>query len=319
MQRLLLLLALSLTPVFSEDIPTWRKGDVWTYETTFDATQFFTGFTDISSGQVITRGDTKYNVSRNQNYEETRHYSLEIQGSFTTGNSGATIEGVEGRIDIEYRGTDLIRVRDLAVSTSEFTLDIKFLPYNLGFLAQSFGEFTFETTYEPPKENYDFPIHLDDQWHMELHSTTIVTGSSDYIDPSQFDTRVNHKSSWQITEKGTPTDGERNIAYNGCDESYKINEVSASDIAQDYIWYCPAVRYNSWISVTNSAGFTIDWLLKNYRPVDSPYLTYTCNELKSEYYHLGCGCDGTETTDPYLTYTCNELKSKYTQNTCKCD
>jgi hypothetical protein len=39
MQRLLLLLALSLTPVFSEDIPTWRKGDVWTYETTFDATQ----------------------------------------------------------------------------------------------------------------------------------------------------------------------------------------------------------------------------------------------------------------------------------------
>ena len=116
------------------------------------------------------------------------------------------------------------------------------------------SEFEFDTTYKPPKENYDFPIHLDDQWHMEFNSTTHVSGLSDYIDPSQLSTQVNHNSSWNIAEKGTPTDGESNIAYNGCDESYKINEVSESDIAQDYIWYCPAVRYNSWISMTNSVS-----------------------------------------------------------------
>ena len=45
--------------------------------------------------------------------------------------------------------------------------------------------------------------------------------------------------------------------------------MNETGVSQGYNWYCPAVRYNSWISVTNAAGFTIDWLLKEYNPTDS--------------------------------------------------
>ena len=29
------------------------------------------------------------------------------------------------------------------------------------------------------------------------------------------------------------------------------------------------LRFDSWIRISNAAGFTIDWLLKDYEPVDS--------------------------------------------------
>ena len=196
-------------------------------------------------------------------------YKLDISGEFTSGNSGATLEGVSGRLNIGYDSEDLVRVRDLAVINSEFTLDVKFRPFNLGFLEQDIAEITFDTFYDPPKEKYDFPLHLGDQWYMPFQSGTGVTGTSDYFDPSEFDTSGGENNSWQITAKGTPTDGTDNIQYTGCGDSYKINEVNETGVSQGYNWYCPAVRYNSWISVSNAAGFTIDWLLKEYNPTDS--------------------------------------------------
>ena len=40
---------------------------------------------------------------------------MKIEGEFRTPNWGATLEGVGGRLDIDYSGEDLIRVRDLGV------------------------------------------------------------------------------------------------------------------------------------------------------------------------------------------------------------
>jgi len=63
MQRLLLALSLTLrlTSVFSQDIPTWRIGDMWTYDTTFDATRLFEVANIPVSMNPIT-GDTHYEV-----------------------------------------------------------------------------------------------------------------------------------------------------------------------------------------------------------------------------------------------------------------
>ena len=57
--------------------------------------------------------------------------------------------------------------------------------------------------------------------------------------------------------------------YSGCDDSYKVNEWNVSGVSQGFNWYCPDVRYNSWMRVSNAAGFTIDWLLKQYEPAGS--------------------------------------------------
>ena len=100
-------------------------------------------------------------------------------------------------------------------------------------------------------------------------SGTSVSGTSDFFDPSEFDTNGAENNSWQVTQSGIPTEDGDTIKYEGCDDSYKVNEWNATGVSSGFNWYCPAVRFNSWIRISNEAGFTIDWLLKEYQPADS--------------------------------------------------
>ena len=117
------------------DVPTWRIGDEWVYDTNFDVAQLIAQANVSASLNTLT-GETSYEITDilfiTIDGIQTLAYVLEIDGDFTSGNSGATLEGVSGRLDIGYQGEDLIRVRDLAVINSEFTLDVKFRPFNLG-------------------------------------------------------------------------------------------------------------------------------------------------------------------------------------------
>ncbi len=263
-----------------KDVPTWRIGDEWVYETKFDVAQLIAQANVSASLNTLT-GDTTYKVTdilfTTTDGTQTLVYKVEIDGDFTSGNSGATLEGVSGRLNIGYEGEDLIRVRDLAQVNSEFKLDVKFRPFNLGFLEQDIAEITFDTMYEPPKERNDFPIHTGDQWYMPFYSSTGVSGSSDYFDPSEFDTQGPENNSWQITANGVPGDSSNSVSYTGCDDSYKINEWNETGVSAGFNWYCPAVRFNSWIRISNAAGFTIDWLLKSYSPADSWGVQATSN------------------------------------------
>lgn len=254
------------------EIASWRIGDKWTYETQFDVAQLIAQANVSASLNTLT-GDTVYEVDDiffiTVDGVQTLAYKLKIDGDFSSGNSGATLEGTTGRLEIGYSGEDIIRVRDQAVINSEFELDVDFAPFNLGFLTQNIGVINFDTYYDPPKERYDFPLRTGDQWYMPFMSGTSVSGTSDYFDPSEFDTNGAENNSWQVTTDGIPTEDGLNIKYEGCDESYKVNEWNATGVSSGFNWYCPAVRFNSWIRISNAAGFTIDWLLKDYEPVDS--------------------------------------------------
>ena len=256
----------------STDVPSWRIGDKWTYETRFDVAQLLAQANVSASLNTLT-GDTTYEIEDvffiNVDSVQTLAYKMKIEGEFSSGNSGATLEGVSGRLTIDYTGEDIVRVRDLAVINSEFELDVDFAPFNLGFLSQKLATISFDTYYDPPKEKYDFPLRTGDQWYMPFMSGTSVSGSSDYFDPTEFDTNGAENNSWQVTTDGIPTEDGSTIQYEGCDESYKINEWNASGVNSGFNWYCPAVRFNSWIRISNAAGFTIDWLLKDYEPTDS--------------------------------------------------
>ncbi|MBM54019.1 MAG: hypothetical protein CMB36_03205 [Euryarchaeota archaeon] len=256
----------------STDVPDWRIGDKWTYETRFDVAQLLAQANVSASLNTLT-GDTVYEIEDiffiNVDGIQTLAYKMKLDGEFSSGNSGATLEGVSGRLTIDYTGEDIVRVRDLAVINSEFELDVDFAPFNLGFLSQKLATISFDTYYDPPKEKYDFPMRTGDQWYMPFMSGTSVSGTSDYFDPSSFDTNGAENTSWQVTKDGIPTEDGLNIKYEGCDDSYKVNEWNATGVSAGFNWYCPAVRFNSWIRISNAAGFTIDWLLKDYEPVDS--------------------------------------------------
>ncbi|MED5291373.1 MAG: CARDB domain-containing protein, partial [Candidatus Thermoplasmatota archaeon] len=256
----------------STDVPSWRIGDKWTYETRFDVAQLLAQANVSASLNTLT-GDTVYEIEDiffiTLDGVQTLAYKMKLEGEFSSGNSGATLEGVSGRLTIDYSGEDIVRVRDLAVINSEFELDVDFAPFNLGFLSQKLATISFDTYYEPPKEKYDFPMRTGDQWYMPFMSGTSVSGTSDYFDPTEFDSNGAENTSWQVTKDGIPTEDGLNIKYEGCDDSYKVNEWNATGVSAGFNWYCPAVRFNSWIRITNAAGFTIDWLLKDYEPVDS--------------------------------------------------
>lgn len=255
------------------DVPNYRIGDEWVYETKFDVSQLLAQANVSASLNALT-GDTVNEVTdifyaTDNNGDTVLAYEIEISGSFTSGNSGATLEGVSGRLNIDYDGIDILRARDLATITSDFTLDVRFRPFNLGFLEQTLGIVSFDNTYTPAKERYDFPLRNGDQWWMEFEAKTEVSGTSDYFDPTEFDSQEDENNSWQVIKNEAPVEDGASPQYSGCDDSYKIAEWNATGVNLGFNWYCPAVRGSVWNRIVNPAGFTFDWILKTYSPTDS--------------------------------------------------
>lgn len=255
------------------DVPNWRIGDKWVYETGFDVANLIQQANVQASINTLS-GDTEMEVTEILFMDiagtQTLVYNITLEGEFTSGNSGATLEGTSGRLDIDYEGYDWIRVRDLAVVSTVFTLDVSFAPWNWGWLAQDLAILTFDTAYDPPREKYDFPIYKGDQFSTDHWSNTTVDGSSDYFDPSEFDTNEYTNTSYQVMNVDEePKENGDEPDYQGCDSSSKIAEWNGTGTSTGFEWYCPEIRSYVWKQIDNSAGFTIDWILKTYQPVDS--------------------------------------------------
>ena len=259
-----------------DEVPTWRVGDEWVYATGFDVATLIAN-SGVSASVSTLSGDTTMVIEtiglepmNDAAATNVVAYTMSIDGDFTSGNSGATFNGVSGKLDIEYQGIDVLRASDMATIDSSFDLKVEFAPFNLGFLRFTIADLTFDTEYSPAKENRDHPVRSGDNWSHAYTQTTTVSGSSDYFDPSEFDTSTQENTTWEVTDSGVPTaqDG-YSVAYTGCDDSYKINQWNTTGSATGFEWYCPAVRGPSWIRIQQSAGFQIDWTLKEYIPEDS--------------------------------------------------
>ena len=263
------------------DVPTYRVGDEWVYETKFDIAQLLAQANVSASLNTLT-GDTTNEVTdisyaTDNDGSTVLAYEIDIEGSFTSATSsdrcGATLEGTNGRVNIDYQGTDLVRARDLGLVNSSFFLGVDFVPCFFGNPFNAFkedlGDVWFYNDYTPAKERHDFPIRNGDQWYMPFQAVTIVDGTSDYFDPSAFDSNESENNSWQVVKTGSPLEDGDTPQYTGCDDSYKISEWNATGVNVGFNWYCPEVRGSVWNRIINPAGFTIDWILKTYDPEDS--------------------------------------------------
>ena len=258
------------------DVPNYRIGDTWIYDTEFDVSSLVQQ-SGVSASLNTLGGDTSREVTDigfvDVDGTQTLVYEIEISGDFTSGTNGATLDGNQGTLNIYYDGADYIRVRDLATVVTVFEIDVDFIPSIFGFpanwLKQDIATLEFNTTYDPPKESHDFPLQNGNQWYELTEAATTVSGNSDYFDPSGFDNTVNENYSWQITKNQAPSENGKSPSYQGCQNSFKIMEWNGTGVNTGFNWYCPDVRGPAWNRVSNTAGFTIDWFLKTYSPVDS--------------------------------------------------
>ena len=257
-----------------DEVPTWRIGDEWVYDTGFDVATLIAN-SGVSASVSTLSGETKMEIEsiglepmNDASGTNVVAYTMTTEGDFTSGNWGASFNGISGRLEIEYRGVDVLRASDMATIDSSFDLKVEF--YGLNFIRVGVADLTFDTEYSPAMESRDYPVRSGDNWSQAYTATTTVSGSSDYFDPSEFDTSTQENTTWEVTESGVPTaqDG-YSVSYTGCDDSYKINQWNTTGSATGFEWYCPAVRGPSWIRIQQSAGFQIDWTLKEYNPAYS--------------------------------------------------
>ena len=266
------------------DIPNYRIGDTWVYDTDFDVSSLVQQ-SGVSASINTLDGDTTREVNNigfvDIDGTQTLIYEILISGDFTSGTNGATLDGNQGTLNIAYDGADYVRVRDLATVVTVFEIDVDFIPSIFGFpanwLKQDIATLEFNTTYTPPKESHDFPLQNGNQWYSILEAETTVSGSSDYFDPSGFDNTLTENYSWQITKNQAPSENGNAPSYQGCQNSFKIMEWNGTGVNTGFNWYCPEVRGPAWNRVSNTAGFTIDWFLKSYSPVDSTGVSSTSN------------------------------------------
>lgn len=260
------------------DLSPWRISDKWTHETVFDVAGLIAAANISGTSVNSLTGDTVIEIIDiiflNINGTQTLTYEVKIEGDFTSGNNGATFpynDGtVSGKVNVDYIGTDYIRVSDLATIRSQFAVDVEFLPFNIGLFSQDLGSIQVNNTYWPPKEDYDFPLSVGDTWNSTYYSKTEVTGQSDYFDLDGLDSNGTNTTYYQVTSQGAPTEDGSGITYSGCSDALKISSWNSTNDPSGFKWYCPNARYYGWNSFQDSSlGLQIDWKLKSYSPTNS--------------------------------------------------
>ncbi|MBT7938157.1 MAG: hypothetical protein HN696_03230, partial [Euryarchaeota archaeon] len=99
---------------FVNDVPSWQIDDEWVYDTQFDVTGLLSQVSVPASVNTLT-GETSekvVDITFHVLDDGTQHlvYLVKWDGAYTSGNNGASLDGTNGRLDIEYDGEDIIRV-----------------------------------------------------------------------------------------------------------------------------------------------------------------------------------------------------------------
>ena len=129
------------------------------------------------------------------------------------------------------------------------------------WLRQDIGELVVENTYEPPLENYDFPISVGESWGMDYEQATDYSGSSNYVDIPD-DSSDSNSTSWAVVSQGNS-----GVAYPGCYQSFNVTAYDSDGEETGFNWYCPAVRGEVKSTMEQAFGFLAVHELVSYQPV----------------------------------------------------
>ena len=256
----------AMTTTGTADVPIWRVNDNWMYDGFLDVGDFVAE-SGVSTSVETLDGSLDRTVQDVYLMEigdkETLVYEVESVGEYES-DGVIQIDGTSGCLYVDMQTTELIRVSDLATYSQEVTINVYFDPLFFGcasWLRQDIGELVVENTYDPPLENYDFPITVGESWGMDYEQATDYSGSSNYVDIPE-DSSDSNSTSWSVVSQGNS-----GVAYPGCYQSFNVTAYDSDGEETGYNWFCPAVRGEVKSTMEQAFGFLAVHELVSYQPV----------------------------------------------------
>jgi len=249
------------------DVPDWRVNDNWMYDGYLDVADFVAD-SGVSTNVETLEGSLDRTVSdiylSDIEGNETLVYEVESVGAYES-DGAIEIDGTNGCLYVDMQTTEIIRVSDLATYSQDVTIDVYFDPLLFGscssWFRQDIGVLSVENTFEPPLENYDFPLSVGETWGMDYDQDTEYSGSSNYVDIPD-DTSDSNSTSWAVVSQGNS-----GVAYPGCYQSFNVTAYDSDGDEMGYNWYCPSIRGEVKSSIEQAFGFLAVHELVSYQPV----------------------------------------------------
>ena len=248
------------------DVPDWRVNDNWMYDGYLDVADFVAE-SGVSTNVETLEGSLDRTVSDIYLYEiegnEALVYEVESVGNYES-DGPIEIDGIDGCLYVDMQTIEIIRVSDLATFSQDVTIDVYFDPLFFGcaeWLREDIGELNVINTFEPPLENYDFPLSVGESWEMDYVQETEYSGSSSYVDIPD-DSSDSNSTSWTVVSQGNS-----GVAFPGCYQSFNVTSFDSDGEEMGYNWYCPSIRGEVKSSIEQAFGFIAVHELVSYQPV----------------------------------------------------
>ncbi len=247
----------------STDVPDWRVNDNWMYDGYLDVADFVAG-SGVSTNVETLDGSLDRTVQdiflADISGDESLVYEVVSVGEYESDGS-IELDGVNGCLYVDMETTEIIRSSDLATFSQSVTIDAYFDPWCWSALRQTIGELSVENTFNPPLENYDFPLSVGESWGMDYEQETDYSGSSNYVDIPD-DTSDSNSTSWAVVSQGNS-----GVSFPGCYQSFNVTSYDSDGDETGFNWYCPAIRGEVKSSIEQAFGFIAVHELVSYQPV----------------------------------------------------
>ncbi len=252
--------------VGSADVPEWRVSDNWIYDGYLDVSDFAASSgvsTNVQNlGGSLSRTVVDMYVTDLEG-NNTLVYEVESIGNYQSDGS-IDLADQSGCLFVDMSTTEIIRASDLATYTQTVGIDVFFDPWCWALLRQTVGELTVVNTFNPPLENYDFPISVGESWEMDYQQETEFSGVSNFGIPIPDDTNESNSTSWTAVSQGGS-----GAAYSGCYQSLNVSNYDSSGAENGFNWYCPEVKGEVKSSIVQAFGFIAVHELVSYQPVQT--------------------------------------------------
>jgi hypothetical protein len=164
-------------------LPTFEAGDQWVYSVNLRMEGMATlagQWTYQVQGEIQTSGHQVYDVS-------------------LSGVGDATIEGTLGSLEYTLDGFTHIRVSDLATVKESMMLDFNTSTYFPGTYFSAF----MNMTYDPPLNQFDFPIKEGDTWSTTSSLTLGIDIVSNLVETNSTSATVSVSTDFEVESKET--------------------------------------------------------------------------------------------------------------------